>query len=332
MKAIGQLVPAGHRLRLALSTAYWPWAWPSPEPVTLTVHAGRCRSSCRYGSDWAGEPAVRRFAAPEQAITPGRPRSRSSPATIASAQHRPQHLELVHSYPSFHTLFAETGIEMRWREPDTFTIDERRPAVGPGQVRAFGHVSAAATGASRSRRAARCRPTQTRFSDSRPARLRGWPRRARWGVVVQGAARLRLAGRARYRRLIGDLTFAGGRAARFPPNQRRRWAEIRRATALTLIRDGELSPSSPWKEFGPASRPFPQLMTISGAPTLGRNGTPRRSQVSPPFADALNGSSPLGACLMTRPAGKSPDSRRCQGQLPRCGTLGSERVCHSALR
>jgi hypothetical protein len=34
-------VPAGHRLRLAVSPTYWPWAWPSPEPVTLTVFAGR---------------------------------------------------------------------------------------------------------------------------------------------------------------------------------------------------------------------------------------------------------------------------------------------------
>lgn len=33
-------VPAGHRLRLAVSTAYWPIAWPSPEPVTLTVLGG----------------------------------------------------------------------------------------------------------------------------------------------------------------------------------------------------------------------------------------------------------------------------------------------------
>jgi uncharacterized protein len=37
---VGQTFPAGHRIRLALSTAYWPIAWPSPEPVTLTVHAG----------------------------------------------------------------------------------------------------------------------------------------------------------------------------------------------------------------------------------------------------------------------------------------------------
>ena len=30
--------PAGHRLRLSLSTSYWPLAWAPPEPVMLTVH------------------------------------------------------------------------------------------------------------------------------------------------------------------------------------------------------------------------------------------------------------------------------------------------------
>jgi hypothetical protein len=32
--------PAGHRVRLALSTSYWPIVWPSPAPVTLTVFTG----------------------------------------------------------------------------------------------------------------------------------------------------------------------------------------------------------------------------------------------------------------------------------------------------
>jgi hypothetical protein len=36
----GQAFPPGHRLRLALSTAYWPTVWPAPEPVTLTVFTG----------------------------------------------------------------------------------------------------------------------------------------------------------------------------------------------------------------------------------------------------------------------------------------------------
>jgi putative CocE/NonD family hydrolase len=40
LKAISYVVPAGHRLRLALATAYWPWIWPSPELVTLTVFTG----------------------------------------------------------------------------------------------------------------------------------------------------------------------------------------------------------------------------------------------------------------------------------------------------
>jgi predicted acyl esterase len=30
----------GHRLRVALSTDYWPMIWPSPDPVTVTVEAG----------------------------------------------------------------------------------------------------------------------------------------------------------------------------------------------------------------------------------------------------------------------------------------------------
>src|SRR5262249_38704097 len=34
---VAQAFPAGHRIRLALSTAYWPTAWPAPEPVRLTV-------------------------------------------------------------------------------------------------------------------------------------------------------------------------------------------------------------------------------------------------------------------------------------------------------
>ncbi|MGH7985964.1 MAG: CocE/NonD family hydrolase [Candidatus Binataceae bacterium] len=32
--------PAGHRVRLALSTAYWPMVWPSPEQATLLISSG----------------------------------------------------------------------------------------------------------------------------------------------------------------------------------------------------------------------------------------------------------------------------------------------------
>jgi uncharacterized protein len=36
----GSVFPAGHRVRLALSTAYWPMIWPSPEQATLTIFGG----------------------------------------------------------------------------------------------------------------------------------------------------------------------------------------------------------------------------------------------------------------------------------------------------
>jgi putative CocE/NonD family hydrolase len=36
----GSVIPAGHRIRVALSTTYWPMMWPSRENATLTVFAG----------------------------------------------------------------------------------------------------------------------------------------------------------------------------------------------------------------------------------------------------------------------------------------------------
>jgi uncharacterized protein len=40
---IGYRVPADHRLRVAVSTEYWPMIWPAPEPVTLDIRAGASR-------------------------------------------------------------------------------------------------------------------------------------------------------------------------------------------------------------------------------------------------------------------------------------------------
>jgi hypothetical protein len=40
MNHVAQHFPAGHRIRLAVSTVYWPLAWPAPEPVRMNVHTG----------------------------------------------------------------------------------------------------------------------------------------------------------------------------------------------------------------------------------------------------------------------------------------------------
>lgn len=60
---IAYKVPAGHRLRVAVSSAYWPLVWPSPEAVTLTVHGGTLALPLR---PVGGEPEWS-FAQPEAA-------------------------------------------------------------------------------------------------------------------------------------------------------------------------------------------------------------------------------------------------------------------------
>lgn len=37
---IAYRLPAGHRLRIAVSTSYWPFLWPEPEPVTAKISGG----------------------------------------------------------------------------------------------------------------------------------------------------------------------------------------------------------------------------------------------------------------------------------------------------
>jgi putative CocE/NonD family hydrolase len=38
LNGVAQAFPAGHRIRLSLSTSYWPLAWPPPRKVLMTVH------------------------------------------------------------------------------------------------------------------------------------------------------------------------------------------------------------------------------------------------------------------------------------------------------
>nr|WP_275451211.1 CocE/NonD family hydrolase C-terminal non-catalytic domain-containing protein [Arthrobacter sp. H14] len=40
LNGVAQGFPAGHRLRLSVSTSFWPLAWPAPEPAMVTVFTG----------------------------------------------------------------------------------------------------------------------------------------------------------------------------------------------------------------------------------------------------------------------------------------------------
>jgi len=56
---IGHRFLAGHRIRLALSTAYWPIIWPAPEPVRLSLSTGISALALPVRAPRAEDAAVR---------------------------------------------------------------------------------------------------------------------------------------------------------------------------------------------------------------------------------------------------------------------------------
>lgn len=63
----GHRFAAGNRIRLALSTAYWPIAWPSPEKATLTITAGDSTLALPVRPLRNADEDLRPFGAPESA-------------------------------------------------------------------------------------------------------------------------------------------------------------------------------------------------------------------------------------------------------------------------
>jgi uncharacterized protein len=72
---MGYRLAKGHRLRLALSTTYWPFVWPSPEAATLTVTGGSLTLPVQSGADqpeWTPPPAEHAARARLRVVRQGR--------------------------------------------------------------------------------------------------------------------------------------------------------------------------------------------------------------------------------------------------------------------
>ena len=64
---IAQKFPAGNRIRLAISTVYWPLAWPSPEPARITVYTKTSRLLLPVRKNDPKDKELRPFGPPESA-------------------------------------------------------------------------------------------------------------------------------------------------------------------------------------------------------------------------------------------------------------------------
>jgi len=70
LNEVAQSFPVGHRLRISISTSYWPIAWPPPEPVRLTIHTGSSSLLLPVRAPRPEDDALRTFAEPEGAPGP----------------------------------------------------------------------------------------------------------------------------------------------------------------------------------------------------------------------------------------------------------------------
>ncbi|KAF0845387.1 CocE/NonD family hydrolase [Nocardia caishijiensis] len=67
LNGIAHSFPPGHRIRLSVSSSYWPLAWPSPEPVMLAVHTGASTLTLPERAPRPEDAALRPFGEPETA-------------------------------------------------------------------------------------------------------------------------------------------------------------------------------------------------------------------------------------------------------------------------
>jgi hypothetical protein len=67
MNHVAHAFPAGHKVRLAVSTSYWPIAWPAPEPVTVSLFTGESFVDLPVRPPDPRDAALEPFQSPERA-------------------------------------------------------------------------------------------------------------------------------------------------------------------------------------------------------------------------------------------------------------------------
>jgi hypothetical protein len=65
---IAYAFPPRHKLRLAISTGYWPIAWPAPQPITLSLFTGESLLDLPVRPPDAADSALRPYELPERAV------------------------------------------------------------------------------------------------------------------------------------------------------------------------------------------------------------------------------------------------------------------------
>ncbi|MGM0421508.1 MAG: CocE/NonD family hydrolase [Pseudomonadota bacterium] len=126
LNGMAQRIPAGHKLRLAVSSTYFPLAWAPPEPVCLTLRTSGSRLYIPERPAYE-ETALRPFGAPEGAaelVTQQQTEPRHSWRVVRDLVENKSTLEVLNDNGSFHipeinlTLRRSTEEQYSFRDSD----------------------------------------------------------------------------------------------------------------------------------------------------------------------------------------------------------------------
>jgi putative CocE/NonD family hydrolase len=136
LNGIAQSFPAGHHLRLSISTSYWPLAWPAPAPATLTIHTEDCRLELPTREPRADDAELRPFGPPEG--TPADPVTRLQPGehhwrTTRDLATGVSTLEIVNDQGAFR--IDETGTVVRRATNEWYSIRGNDVTSARGETR-----------------------------------------------------------------------------------------------------------------------------------------------------------------------------------------------------
>lgn len=125
----------GHRIRVAVSTTYWPLVWPSPEPVTLMLHTARSALELPVRPPRRGDGSLPEFGSVETAepfrrtaLTPGG-RNR----VIRSDLGKEETLVEIHD-SSGRGRYEEIGLEAEARSVERYRVIENDPLSATAEV------------------------------------------------------------------------------------------------------------------------------------------------------------------------------------------------------
>ena len=128
MNDIAHAFPAGHRLRVALSTSYWPRTWPSPAPVTLRLFVG-AGELCLPARAARNEDSELRDLGPARSGPPSDRQEIRPPDRGTSVRHDLKRgCTVLRSYKDRgRTHLAETGMTIEARSDERYSISGDDP-------------------------------------------------------------------------------------------------------------------------------------------------------------------------------------------------------------